>query len=147
MKFKRHRFRKVTANVELTPLVDVVFQLLIFFMLSSTFVVQTSIPIEDPVSDTMSGNMEGKNVTITIQNNDGGWDGMGSVYIDDLEVTEKSQLVATLSEISREVPDAVALIRADANVRTQRLISILELVTESGIEKYGLGAVSPTGAE
>jgi len=51
MKFKRNDKRKIRAAVEMTPLIDVVFQLLIFFMLSSTFVVQTSIPIETPLAE------------------------------------------------------------------------------------------------
>jgi len=39
MKFREINKRKVRATVDLTPLIDVVFQLLIFFMLSSTFVI------------------------------------------------------------------------------------------------------------
>ena len=144
MKFHRKRGRKVVANVELTPLVDVVFQLLIFFMLSSTFVVQTSIPIEEPMSE-QAGTMESRDVTITIQNNQGGWDDLGSVFIDDVEIADASQLVATLSDLQREDPDAMALIRADANVTTQRLIQVIEWVTDSGIKKYGLLATSPAG--
>ena len=144
MKFHRKRGRKVVANVELTPLVDVVFQLLIFFMLASTFVVQTSIPIEEPMSE-QAGTMESRDVTITIQNNQGGWDDLGSVFIDDVEIADASQLVATLSDLQREDPDAMALIRADANVTTQRLIQVIEWVTDSGIKKYGLLATSPAG--
>ncbi|MBI1318811.1 MAG: hypothetical protein GC168_07655 [Candidatus Hydrogenedens sp.] len=145
MKFIRHRQRKVTANVEMTPLIDVVFQLLIFFMLSSTFVVQSSIPIQDPISEN-AGAMEAKDVTVTIQNNTGGPGGLGSIYIDDVEIQEMEELVATLAELHRENPEAMVLIRADANVTTQRLIQVLEQVTASGIEKYGIGAISPSGS-
>jgi len=145
MKFIRHRKRKVTANVDMTPLIDVVFQLLIFFMLSSTFVVQTSIPIQDPVSD-RAGAMEAKDVTLTLQNNTGGPDGLGSVFLDEVEISDFATLTATLADLHRANPEAMVLIRADANVTTQRLIDILGYVTESGIEKYGIGAVSPVGS-
>ena len=43
MKFRVEKKRKISAIVDMTPLIDVVFQLLIFFMLSATFVVQSSI--------------------------------------------------------------------------------------------------------
>ena len=46
--------RRILAEVDLTPLIDVVFQLLIFFMLTATFVVQSSIQIEVPEADTES---------------------------------------------------------------------------------------------
>ena len=65
MKFKRNDKRKVRAAVELTPLIDVVFLLLIFFMLSSTFVVQTSIPIEIPES-VGAEQFEQKDLSITL---------------------------------------------------------------------------------
>ncbi|NJL72814.1 MAG: hypothetical protein HC888_15260 [Candidatus Competibacteraceae bacterium] len=50
MKFRRQVKRKVVPTVEMTPIIDVVFQLLIFFMVTSSFVVHTTVPIEDPVS-------------------------------------------------------------------------------------------------
>ena len=53
MKFRKNvaqgnERRRVRATLDLTPLIDVVFQLLVFFMLTSTFVVQTSLPIQMP---------------------------------------------------------------------------------------------------
>ena len=65
MKFKRDNRRKVLASLDMTPLIDVVFQLLIFFMVSSTFVVQSSVPIELPEAEG-ADQLESKEMSITL---------------------------------------------------------------------------------
>ena len=67
-KSKSHR---VTSTLDLTPLIDVVFQLLIFFMLTSTFVVQSSIQIEMPEAKGTSI-LEQKDISITLAHGEGG---------------------------------------------------------------------------
>ena len=145
MKFKRDDKRKVKANVEMTPLIDVVFQLLIFFMLSSTFVVQTSIPIEVPEA-VGSSQLEAKELTITLKPGTGGPDDEGKIYIDDLEVSDWDQFIATLSDFNDEQPDAMVLVRSDKNVPFGRAVEVMGLLSEIGIEKYGVAAQQP-GAE
>ena len=83
MKFAQGERRKVRATVELTPLIDVVFQLLIFFMLSSTFVVQRSIQIEVPEAEGAVA-LEQKDLSITIAYGDGGPDNGGPVYVNEV---------------------------------------------------------------
>lgn len=78
MKFRNEKKRKVTPNVDLTPLIDVVFQLLIFFMLSATFVVQSSIEVSIPTAEGAT-QLEHKDLSITLAQGPGGPDGRKSV--------------------------------------------------------------------
>ncbi|MCK5863052.1 MAG: biopolymer transporter ExbD [Candidatus Hydrogenedentes bacterium] len=143
MKFPRNSTRKIRASVEMTPLIDVVFQLLIFFMLSSTFVVQTSIPIEVPEA-TGATQSESKDVSISLKEGDGGPDNGGEVFIDSVPVTNWTQLTRFLVELNERDPDALVLIRAAKKVPTERLVKVLGLANGVGIKNYGIAATPPT---
>ena len=142
MKFARNDKRKVTASVELTPLIDVVFQLLIFFMVSSTFVVQTSIPIEVPEAEG-SERLEQKDTSITLSTEAGGPDGNGKVFIDDVEIVDWAELSSAMAALRERRPEALVLIRADRDIPTGRTIKVLGIVTNQGIQHYGVLAESP----
>jgi biopolymer transport protein ExbD len=134
--------RKVRANLDLTPLIDVVFNLIIFFMLSSTFVVQSSIQIETPIAEG-SESLEQKDVSITLQYGDGGPDGEGRVYLDNDEILDWADLSQRLSEAMAANPKAMVLIRPDARIETGRLVQVLGIATSVGVERYGIAAEPP----
>ncbi len=142
MKFPRGNTRKVRATVELTPLIDVVFQLLIFFMLSSTFVVQSSVPIELPEAEGAM-QLERKELTITLMHGQGGPEEGGEVYIDDVPIINWTQLTRALVDLREREPDALVLIRPDARVPTARLVKVLGFANSVGIKHYGIAATAP----
>ena len=146
MRFKRNDTRKIRASVEMTPLIDVVFQLLIFFMLSSTFVVQTSIPIEIPESSGAE-QLEEKEVSITLQQGKGGPDEEGRIFVNEVEINNWDELTSTMSELQSRKPDALVLIRADKDVPTGRTVKIMGLLNGLGIQHYGIAAQSPQGED
>ncbi len=146
MKFPRTSQRKIRASVEMTPLIDVVFQLLIFFMLSSTFVVQSSVPIELPEAEG-AGQLERKEMTITLVYGEGGPEDGGAVYINDVPITNWTQMTRALVELREREPDSLVLIRPDARVPTERLVKVLGFAHSVGIKHYGIAATSPMEAE
>jgi biopolymer transport protein ExbD len=142
MRFREKDKRKVRANVDLTPLIDVVFQLLIFFMLSSTFVVQSSIQIEMPKAQGAVA-LEQKDIAITLAHGEGGPGGKGLIYVDDVEVDSLRDLSLILAEHREKRPDTMVLIRPDARVETARLVEVLGIANSVGIERYGIAAQPP----
>lgn len=143
MKFKRNNKRRIVANVEMTPLIDVVFQLLIFFMLSSTFVVQTSIPIEIPEAPGVS-KLEKKDAEITLLPGVGGPDNEGRIRVGDAEMQDWAELSSTLSELNAKMPEALVMIFADERVPTGRTVKVLGIANSVGIEHYGVAAQPPS---
>ena len=133
---KKHR---VEPSLDLTPLIDVVFQLLIFFMLTATFVVQSSIQIEMPEAKGAT-TLEQKDITITLAYGQGGPGGRGPVYIDSIEIFSTDELTRILSEKITEQPDIMLLVRADARIETGRLIEIFGIASSVGITNYGIQA-------
>ena len=133
--------RKVKAAFDLTPLIDVMFQLILFFMLSSTFVVQSSIQIEMPEAEGAT-TLEQKDLSITLAHGMGGPDDGGLIYMGDEEVATWEELGQRLLEESQRAPDAVPmlLIRSDGRVPMARTVRVWGLATSVGFTKFGVAA-------
>lgn len=158
MKFKRHTERKVKAVVDLTPLIDVVFQLIIFFMVTSSFVVQSGLPLNLSESHDSSNNtLEQTDLTVSLSPEPGGPDGQGRIAItggeEEVEITSWEQLKTEFQEFAAKSaalpPDQkpTLLIRPDKDIPMQRFVSVLTEARAVGIEQYNLAAQEPTGTE
>ncbi len=151
MKFKRKSATKAGgSSIDLTPLIDVVFQLVLFFMLSSTFVVQASIPIEMPKAEGIN-KIDQKDITITlVYNEDGlpkGPDGRGEVYFNEEPVPDMNTLSTLLQAVVDEDPESIVLIRPDARLDTGRLVEVMGIASSVGVKRYGIAAESDTIAD
>lgn len=140
------RKRRIGALLDMTPMVDVMFQLIIFFMLSSTFVVQSSINVEMPEAKG-AASLEQKDVSLTLVYGEGGPDGKGPVFLDDQEVSSMQELSRRLSMAVAERPDLRVLIRPDARVPSGRLIEIFGYINSVGIQRYFIAARPPAEEE
>lgn len=145
MKFARKDKFKRRANVDLTPLIDVVFQLLIFFMLSATFVVQSSIPIQTPEAESTEQQIDSRDVTLTLQFGDGGPENGGPVFINDQEIPDWGTLTLALTALRETNPEVLVLIRPDARVPTGRLVKAIDIANSVGIDRYLIAAQQPRG--
>lgn len=142
MNLRGDRKRRVTPTLDLTPMIDVVLQLIIFFMLSSTFVVQTSIQIEMPQAEGAT-QMEKKELSVTLTHDGGGFDGKGRIFVDEVEMSSLTELADTLAEHKTSNPDVTMLVRSDASTPTGRLVEVMGIANSVGIEKYGIAAEPP----
>ena len=77
MKFKQRKL-KTKASIDMTPMLDVVFQLIIFFLVSTTFAILPGISVKLPESET-SENTSNLGITITAEKN-------GNIYFNDKKV-------------------------------------------------------------
>lgn len=145
MKFKQGAKdkHKVRATLDLTPLIDVVFQLVIFFMLTSTFVTSRAIPIEMPQAEGGAVDMMTEDMSITISAEAGGPEGEGMIYVNDLAVSEWSQLISTLEDYHAGRPEGAVTIRTDRRVPSGRMVRVIGYVTGAGIETINIEAEQP----
>ena len=145
MKFRRTKRLKVRAGLDMTPLINVVLLLLLFFMLSSTFSVHSTIPIQAAAAPGAPAYDE-KDLTVTLVYGEGGPDGKGPVYVNDVALASMDELSRVLAEAHAERPDIRVLIRPDARVESGRLIEVLGLVHDAGIDRYRIAAQPRTEA-
>jgi biopolymer transport protein ExbD len=118
--------------LDLTPLIDVVFQLVIFFMISSVFNTAPGIELELPDSKTSEA-VEVTEVRITVA-------GPDEVYLN-LELVPLSSLGKTLRERTAEgrlAKDTVILVEGGRTVPYETIVSVLDEVRMGGIEAVNL---------
>ncbi len=129
----RHRTRE-PLELNLIPLIDVVFMLLIFFMLTTTFVHDRALKVNLPKAET------GSDERAEIENHVIELDPQGNIAVDGYTV-EPDQLPERLREIAED--GRPVLLWADAEVVNQRVVSVLDMARRAGIEKIGLGTTPP----
>jgi len=120
-------------EVNLTPLIDVVFLLLIFFMVSTTFEHQSRIQIELPEATATPEEIEEESIEILI-------DAQGRYFIGDEQVVNTT-LMTLKSAISKAVGDREIVsvtIRADASTPHQAVITALDATSQLGLTRISL---------
>lgn len=128
MKFKRRsRLEAGHEQIDIAPLVDVIFQLLIFFMLSSSFTFQGGISVKLPKAVT-SDVIKEENVIITVTSED-------VVYLNGKIATTK-ELKEFLGKDS--VKAKPILIQADRRSSVGRVVDVWDMCRHVGIEKINI---------
>ncbi len=123
-----HPHRKESLELNLTPLIDVVFLLLIFFMVSTTFDRETRIKVELPEAATQDEQvLEEKVLNITV-------DAKGRFYVNQREVinTEFKTLKSAIAKEAAGRPDLPVIITADANTPHQAVIRVMDAASQLG---------------
>ncbi len=121
--------------VDITPLVDVVFLMLIFFMVSTTFNVASSLKLELPTSHATAQQAEPKQLTISI-------DAAGRLFVQDEPVTD-DELRARVLNVTHGDPNMRVVLRADADARHRRVVFVLDTLRDLGMGKVGIATVTP----
>lgn len=126
MKFKRTiQYEK---GFDMTPLIDVVFQLLIFFMLTSSFIAQPGIKINLPKAVTSEVVQEAKNATITLTKEN-------LLYFNEKLISE-SELKEKLIQAAKA--RKTMLIKADRGTPLGKVVGIWDLCRDSGITQINI---------
>lgn len=127
MRFKRRtNLEYGKEQLDMAPLIDVIFQLLIFFMLSSSFTFQSSINVKLPKAVT-SDVIKEKNVVITITNEN-------IIYFNEKIVSPK-ELEKELTDANKDRP---LLIKSDRRASVGRIVDVWDLCRELGIERINI---------
>ena len=136
MKFSRLKRRTEIkkGQLDIAPLIDVVFQLLIFFMLTSNFVFQPGIKVSLPRALTGEVlNTESVIVTVT---------GQDLLFLGDKPITIQD-LTATLKEAAQE--NKTLLLKADTNASLGRVVELWDLCREIGIPQINIATNQKPG--
>ncbi len=136
MKFQRSL--KEEVNVNLTPLIDVVFLLLIFFMVTTTFSRNTNLLINLPEASGQPSEREAIEIEILISEN-----GTYSVNGRQLVNTQIETLMRTVSEVSGGDSSIPLFITADANTSHQSVVTAMDAVAQLGFSSLNIATREP----
>ena len=122
MKFSSQQLKPL-AVFSHSSLTDIVFLLLIFFLLSSSFVIQSGIKVQLPKSAT--GEQETKSqIIITVTEK-------GLIFLNDRQVTTET-LGAQLAPLIGEDRDKIVIIKADQTVSLQSAVQVMDIAKGVG---------------
>lgn len=131
--------RSGETTLELTPLIDVVFLLLIFFLITTTFSQkrEAEIPIDLPEAATGEQGAEGDKVVLFVTK-DGDVEVRGEQGIQGSTVDEK------LAWLHENKPDAVVVLRGDENAAHGRVVELLAKIREVGFSSVNVVISEPS---
>ncbi|KFI23880.1 ExbD/TolR family protein [Nitrosococcus oceani] len=123
-----------TGGINLTPLIDMVFILLIFFMVTASFVKESGIDINRPAAQSAE-QKERANIIIAIKKN-------GEVWIDRRQVTLNA-LRAHVERLHAENPEGTVIISADKEAPTEFLVRALDEARLAGVAHVAIATLTP----
>jgi biopolymer transport protein ExbD len=123
VQFRRPGQLRIT--IDIAPLVDVVFLLVIFFAVSTTFLESSGLKLQLPESNATT-EREVKEIAVFLSAD-------GDLVFGDESVTHE-QLRGKLKEVLEEAERKIVVLRADAGTPHGNVVEIMDLIKESGAE-------------
>tara|TARA_B110000977_G_scaffold197209_1_gene279181 strand:- start:418 stop:825 length:408 start_codon:yes stop_codon:yes gene_type:complete len=119
------------AEINMTPLIDMVFILLIFFIVTTSFVNETGVDVNRPSAET-AVNKELANIMVAITSS-------GQINIGG-RVVDRRALRANIERLHAENPEGSVIIIADKDVKTGLLIEVMDQARLAGIANVSIAA-------
>ncbi len=119
-------------SINLTPMIDIVFQLIIFFMVGSRFTeMEKKVDLSVPeVSTTANLPQTPEKLVVSVFRD-------GKITLNEQPVT-RDQLIARLSEVKRDNPAASVTVRGDGSGPLQDVANVLTACKQAGINDMGI---------
>ena len=127
-----HR-RRQNVTVDVAPLMDMVFILRIFFIVTSTFTRETGVDVSKPKAQTSSA-VERQAIMIVITRS-------GTIHINERQVSQKG-LEDVLRQMLQKNPGREVVVVADKNSNTGVLVSVIDAANLAGWKKVSIAAQS-----
>ncbi|MEO1879284.1 MAG: biopolymer transporter ExbD [Methylococcales bacterium] len=113
-----------TADIDMTPMLDIVFIMLIFFIVTSSFVKESGIDVNRPTAQTATRKEQG-NIIVAIKPN-------GDVWIDKRLVDIRA-VRANVSRLHAEQPLGSVVIAVDKETKVKDLTQVMDQIRLAGI--------------
>ena len=119
-------------EINLTPMLDVVFIMLIFFIVTASFIKEAGIDVDRPVAVT-SDKMEDASILIAISAND-------EIWIDRKQVDPRA-VRANIERLHAENPKGSIVIQADQESTNEALTIVMEAAKQAGVPNVAISAL------
>ncbi len=119
------------AEVNLTPMLDVVFIMLIFFIVTASFVKESGIDVNKPRAATAERKEKG-NILVAISANN-------EIWIDRRQVDPRA-LRANIERMHAENPNGAVVIQADEESKNGLLVLVMDAARQAGVKNVSIAA-------
>ena len=131
MKRKRRAGQAEESGIDITPMLDIVFIMLIFFIVTTSFVKESGIDIQRPSAKTAEKKTKAS-ILIAINQ-------AGEVWVDRRKVDIRS-VRANVERLHAESPEGAVVIQADKHAVTDLLVKVMDQIRLAGVKKISVSA-------
>ena len=119
------------AEINITPMLDIVFIMLIFFIVTTSFVRESGVEVSTPAAQTAT-RQEQTNIFIGIT-------AAGEIWIDRRPVDPRS-VRAIVARLHADKPEGAVIIQSDEEASTRMLVEVMDQVRLAGVEGIAIAA-------
>ena len=130
MRGKRMR-ETAQSEVNMTPMLDVVFIMLIFFIVTASFVKEAGVDVIRPPARTASSKDKGNILSASTEN--------GQIWIDRRQVDPRS-LRANIERLHGENPQGAIVVQADTKSQNHLLVQVMDAAKAAGVNEIAIAA-------
>lgn len=120
------------SEFDMTPMLDVVFIMLIFFIVTSSFVKESGVDVDRPEASTATIKEQGNILIAITDNND--------IWIDKRKIDARA-VRANVERLHAENPQGAVVIQADKGSKNGVLVQVLDQVRLAGVSNVALAAI------
>lgn len=141
MNFSSGRYRE-EPEISLTSLIDVVFTLIIFFVVTTTFDERSAVQLDLPKASPDATSAPKETLTIAV-------DAQGRYYVGNNEVLKRdaASLRQAISEVVGDNREQPIVLRADANTPHQSVVTALDVLGQLGFARVSIATVGADDAQ
>ena len=119
------------SEIDMTPMLDVVFIMLIFFIVTASFVKESGIDVNRPEAATAEVKERG-NILVAITD-------QGQIWIDNRQVDARA-LRANIERLHAENPQGTVVIQADEASQNGLLVQVMDAARQAGVFEVSIAA-------
>ena len=127
---RRKRIRE-ESNLGLTPMLDIVFIMLIFFIVTTSFIKESGIEVNRPNAETAERDQKG-NILVAISENN-------EIFIDRRKVDLRA-IRPNIIRLKAENPEGSVIIQADKASQTGLLVEAMDQIRLAGVQEISIAA-------
>lgn len=120
-------------DIDITPMLDIVFIMLIFFIVTTSFVKESGVQVNRPSAQT-AADKKGNNILVAIRSN-------GEIWIDRRAIDIRA-VRANIERLKAENIEGAVIIQADEFAPTGLLVKVMDQIRLAGISNISVAATS-----
>lgn len=119
------------TELDMTPMMDIVFIMLIFFIVTTSFTKESGIEVNRPSAQTAERQQQG-NILVAISSNN-------TIWIDKREIDVRA-VRANIERLHAENPEGAVIVQADKDSRNGTLVQVIDQIRLAGVNNISLAA-------
>lgn len=128
---RRKQRKTEEAQIDMTPMLDVVFIMLIFFIVTTSFIKEAGVQVEHPIAGTTVAKPKASLLIAVTKNN--------KIWISKQEVKVEA-VRAKVSKLRQENPEGAIVIQADVGAKAGMVLQVLDQVKAAGVPDVSIAA-------